>query len=147
MSFYLLLVIFHFLVIYLYILYLFVIILFSSGQDCGLLRPPPNGWIFGSKTTHPHSVIFSCGVGFTLDGSSERTCLRNGSWSGQQPKCRRKTMIDSLLSVIMIFVIHLRSDCMRERVPLQLLQVADVFFFLLTVIAKAPNMTCLKKYI
>lgn len=29
---------------------------------------------------------------------------------------------------------------MRERV----LQVADVFFFLLTVIAKAPNMTCLK---
>lgn len=92
MSFYLLLVIFHFLVIYLYILYLFVIILFSSGQDCGLLRPPYNGWIFGSKTTHPHSVIFSCGVGFTLDGSSERTCLRNGSWSGQQPKCRRKTM-------------------------------------------------------
>ncbi|XP_020615812.1 CUB and sushi domain-containing protein 3-like isoform X2 [Orbicella faveolata] len=57
------------------------------GQDCGLLPTPHNGWILGSKTTHPHWVDFICDRGFTLEGSSKRSCLRNGSWSGQQPKC------------------------------------------------------------
>ncbi|KAL9989269.1 hypothetical protein ACROYT_G003802 [Oculina patagonica] len=58
-----------------------------QGGNCGPLLPPDNGWMFGSQTTHPHSVIFSCGPGYRLVGPSERTCLRNGSWSGQQPKC------------------------------------------------------------
>ena len=79
-------------------LYLFIKILFSSGQDCGLLRIPHNGWMFGSKTTHPNNVSFTCGLGFTLDGSSERMCLRNGSWSGQQPKCLRKIMCLPILN-------------------------------------------------
>lgn len=61
--------------------------IFVVGQDCGKLAPPEHGWIFGSKTTHPNSVFFNCGASYTLVGSSKRTCLINGSWSGQQPRC------------------------------------------------------------
>ncbi|XP_068694975.1 sushi, von Willebrand factor type A, EGF and pentraxin domain-containing protein 1-like isoform X1 [Montipora foliosa] len=57
------------------------------GVDCGLLSPPENGWMFGSKTSHPHNVSFTCRTGYRLVGSSQRTCLRNGLWSGEQPIC------------------------------------------------------------
>lgn len=58
-----------------------------QGEDCGKLLPPENGWMFGSDTSHPSVIVFSCARGYSLEGSTERTCLRNGSWSGQQPKC------------------------------------------------------------
>ena len=118
-----------------------VIIPFSSGQDCGLLRPPHNGWIFGSETTHPHSMMFSCGSGFTLDGSSERTCLRNGSWSGQQPKCLRKTICPTILNLLILndgFSAFGDNDVLNtfkiwlceRKDSLKLRQVADVCFLL-----------------
>ena len=41
----------------------------------------------GSKTSYPHNVSFTCRSGFILVGSSQRTCLRNGTWSGEEPTC------------------------------------------------------------
>ncbi|KAJ7383495.1 hypothetical protein OS493_027659 [Desmophyllum pertusum] len=58
-----------------------------QGMECSEVRPPANGWLFGRDFTHPHSVIFSCGKGFRLVGTSQLTCLKNGSWSDQQPNC------------------------------------------------------------
>lgn len=58
-----------------------------QGEDCGKLLPPDNGWMYGSDTSHPSEVLFRCGPGYSMVGSSQRTCLRNGSWSGQQPRC------------------------------------------------------------
>lgn len=57
------------------------------GADCGQLSPPENGWMSGSKTSYPHNVSFTCRSGFLLVGSSQRTCLRNGTWSGEEPTC------------------------------------------------------------
>ncbi|XP_015755016.1 PREDICTED: sushi, von Willebrand factor type A, EGF and pentraxin domain-containing protein 1-like isoform X3 [Acropora digitifera] len=57
------------------------------GADCGQLSPPENGWMSGSKTSYPHNVSFTCRSGFILVGSSQRTCLRNGTWSGEEPTC------------------------------------------------------------
>jgi len=65
-------------------------IAYILGMDCGLLSPPEHGWMFGSKTTHPHNVSFTCRTGYRLVGPTQRTCLRNGSWSGYQPKCLGK---------------------------------------------------------
>ena len=72
---------------------------FSLGTDCGQLSPPENGWMSGSKTSYPHNVSFTCRSGFILVGSSQRTCLRNGTWSGEEPTClgivksKEKTLI------------------------------------------------------
>ena len=35
-------------------------------------------------------VAYACYGGFRLEGPSTRTCLKNNSWSGSQPKCISK---------------------------------------------------------
>lgn len=72
-------------------------ILLFIGEDCGKLLPPENGWMLGSDTSHPSKVLFKCAPGYSRVGSSQRTCLRNGSWSGQQPRCLRKIYCIPLL--------------------------------------------------
>ena len=59
----------------------------TTAKDCGALQTPVNGSSFGSKTTYPNEMQFSCDVGFVLSGSSARRCLANGSWSGEAAVC------------------------------------------------------------
>ena len=34
-----------------------------------------------------HIARYTCSTGYTLEGSSSRTCLAGGYWSGHQPSC------------------------------------------------------------
>ncbi|XP_067041101.1 sushi, von Willebrand factor type A, EGF and pentraxin domain-containing protein 1-like [Acropora muricata] len=38
-------------------------------------------------TTTDSTVRFQCNVGFVLKGASKRTCLADGTWSGEPPRC------------------------------------------------------------
>lgn len=55
--------------------------------ECGPLPVPINGSSSGDSTVFPNSVQFSCDPGFILNGSSKRTCLANGIWSGLSTLC------------------------------------------------------------
>ncbi|XP_016400283.1 CUB and sushi domain-containing protein 1-like, partial [Sinocyclocheilus rhinocerous] len=61
-----------------------------SGDSAGLCGDPGipvHGIRLGEEFTVGSIVRFSCEPGYVLKGSSERTCLANGSWVGIQPEC------------------------------------------------------------
>ena len=64
--------------------------------DCGSLLPPLNGWLYGSETTYPHRLLFSCNRGYSLVGPSQIMCMNNGSWSQKQPSCIGRSRISYL---------------------------------------------------
>ncbi|XP_070554572.1 sushi domain-containing protein 2-like [Ptychodera flava] len=55
--------------------------------SCGFLEAPANGSTAVEKIIEGGTAFYYCNEGFTLVGSDMRTCLRNGSWTGQQPLC------------------------------------------------------------
>ncbi|XP_042741140.1 CUB and sushi domain-containing protein 2 [Lagopus leucura] len=61
----------------------------SGGNQgvCGDPGIPSHGIGLGDEFGVDSVVRFSCEPGYTLRGSSERTCQANGSWSGVQPEC------------------------------------------------------------
>uniref|UniRef100_A0A8C3LRI7 CUB and Sushi multiple domains 2 n=1 Tax=Chrysolophus pictus TaxID=9089 RepID=A0A8C3LRI7_CHRPC len=61
----------------------------SGGSQgvCGDPGIPSHGIGLGDEFGVDGVVRFSCEPGYTLRGSSERTCQANGSWSGVQPEC------------------------------------------------------------
>uniref|UniRef100_A0A8C1ZS09 CUB and Sushi multiple domains 1 n=1 Tax=Cyprinus carpio TaxID=7962 RepID=A0A8C1ZS09_CYPCA len=63
---------------------------YCSGDNpgfCGDPGIPPHGSRLGEEFRHKSLLRFTCEAGYVLIGSSERTCLQNGSWSGTQPVC------------------------------------------------------------
>nr|XP_048681763.1 CUB and sushi domain-containing protein 2 isoform X3 [Caretta caretta] len=59
----------------------------GSQGTCGDPGIPSHGIRLGNEFGVDSMVRFSCEPGYTLRGSSERTCHANGSWSGSQPEC------------------------------------------------------------
>eukprot|EP00118_Oscarella_pearsei_P002855 m.11939 g.11939 ORF g.11939 m.11939 type:complete len:2352 (+) comp23692_c0_seq4:198-7253(+) len=57
--------------------------------DCGSLNAPRYGSFSGSSTTYGSRITFSCNSGYSLSGSSARSCQSSGRWSGTQPTCNR----------------------------------------------------------
>ena len=49
-----------------------------------------NGTLSGDLTVFPNSVFFHCDPGFVLQGSSERACQANATWSGSSSVCEGK---------------------------------------------------------
>ncbi|XP_017711711.1 PREDICTED: fibulin-7 isoform X2 [Rhinopithecus bieti] len=56
--------------------------------SCPALNAPTDGRKFGSKYLVDHEVHFACNPGFRLVGPSSVVCLPNGTWTGEQPRCR-----------------------------------------------------------
>ncbi|XP_027021418.2 CUB and sushi domain-containing protein 1 isoform X3 [Tachysurus fulvidraco] len=54
---------------------------------CGDPGVPPHGSRLGEEFRVRSLLRFTCEAGYMLRGSSERTCLQNSSWSGNQPVC------------------------------------------------------------
>lgn len=59
--------------------------------NCETLSTPTNGKKVGSSTVYGQSIAFSCLNGYSLSGSTTRTCQADGMWSGTQPTCHGET--------------------------------------------------------
>ena len=50
----------------------------------------PAGVLNGNLNVSSSTVIYSCDLGFSLNGSANRTCQEDGSgWTGTDPSCSR----------------------------------------------------------
>ncbi|KAM8809301.1 fibulin-7 [Eudromia elegans] len=56
--------------------------------SCPDLQAPVDGQKFGTKYLVDHEIHFTCNPGFELLGSSMRMCQANGSWTGEEPRCK-----------------------------------------------------------
>ena len=53
---------------------------------CNLLPSPLSGNV--TITPNLTSALYTCDIGYTIDGLTERSCSDNGAgWSGVQPAC------------------------------------------------------------
>ena len=57
---------------------------------CPPLSPPRNGSISSNNRTYNSMVIFSCNVGFELQGSNSTKCLPNRTWREHKTSCSCK---------------------------------------------------------
>lgn len=64
---------------------------------CEILEDPNNGNVTFNDTGIGSVAIYSCGLGFTLQGSANRTCQQqnpdaNVTWSGSAPTCESELL-------------------------------------------------------
>ncbi|XP_026177714.1 sushi domain-containing protein 2 isoform X2 [Mastacembelus armatus] len=55
--------------------------------SCGWLPTPRNGRKNGTHYVKGNTLNFSCNDGYKLYGTAQRTCLDDGTWTGEQPYC------------------------------------------------------------
>ena len=72
------------------ILWLFLLSV-AGNTTCSRLSSPSNGVVRFSSSflTAGTTARYFCVSGYSLVGSSSRTCLSSGLWSGGSPFCRR----------------------------------------------------------
>ena len=67
--------------------------------DCGTPRSLSNGQRRYSSTTFGSTVTYTCNKGYRMTaGTSSRTCLFGGRWSGSHPTCSRKSTLCHFIS-------------------------------------------------
>lgn len=57
--------------------------------DCGQLSNPEFGFVFFSTSTYSSQAKYSCRPGYTINGTSVRTCDDTGNWTNLAPTCER----------------------------------------------------------
>ena len=55
--------------------------------SCGTLTSPTNGSVTVPSTTYGSIANYSCNVGYSLTGSTTRTCGADGNWTNTAPTC------------------------------------------------------------
>ena len=63
-------------------------ILIATPVQCGQLINPTNGQVTVSGTIEGSTASYTCNEGFTLSGSTSRTCGSDGAWRPAAPICR-----------------------------------------------------------
>ena len=56
-------------------------------EECSDLEDPANGTV--TVTMPLAHAIYTCDKYYQLSGDQTRTCLSNGTWSGEEPTCLR----------------------------------------------------------
>ena len=58
-------------------------------EQCQAPPPVEHAYIAPSKSMHNQgsTVHYTCQVGYTLEGSDQRTCGSNGVWTDEEPSC------------------------------------------------------------
>ena len=65
---------------------------FCVGESCGQPASPSNGHVNTSAgVLFEDKAVYSCDVGYMLNGLAERTCQAGGQWSGGVPTCESET--------------------------------------------------------
>ncbi|KAK2838016.1 hypothetical protein Q5P01_015228 [Channa striata] len=92
--------------------------------SCGWLPSPRNGKKNGTHYVEGITLSFYCNEGYKLYGSSQRTCLNDGTWTGGQPSCLTDGhlgmvlgalgSISTLVIMVVTIVLHNRKQH-RER--------------------------------
>lgn len=67
---------------------------------CGDPGTPENGRKLGVTYSVNSKVYFDCDLGYELEGSADRKCQLNGTWTGIQPVCKGKVSKICLLSTL-----------------------------------------------
>ncbi len=64
------------------------LVAYSTAINCGHLTDPANGQVdTSSGTIFGSTATYSCDSGYTLSGSSSRTCEDDGLWTQSEPVC------------------------------------------------------------
>ncbi|XP_044053587.1 sushi domain-containing protein 2 isoform X2 [Siniperca chuatsi] len=67
---------------------------------CGWLPTPRNGKKNGTFYLEGNTLSFTCNEGHILYGSTERTCLDDGTWTGDQPHCITDNNVGFVLGAV-----------------------------------------------
>ena len=65
--------------------------------DCGFLVAPVFGEVNLTDTTFGSVAGYSCGRGYSINGTTMRVCEGSGKWSGTMPLCIRKIVVPTML--------------------------------------------------
>ncbi len=75
----------------------------TAAVVCPVLSPPENGFFIQNVCNNQFNS--ACGVrcltGFDLQGDGIRLCQPDGTWSGVQPSCEGKTLLDLMTSQVL----------------------------------------------
>lgn len=55
--------------------------------QCDALTSPENGLVNISTNGSASIALYTCVSGYTLEGDAQRSCLTDGSWNLEQPRC------------------------------------------------------------
>ncbi|XP_034548771.1 sushi domain-containing protein 2 [Notolabrus celidotus] len=69
-------------------------------SSCGRLPTPRNGKKNGTHYLEGDTLSFTCSKGYILYRSTERTCLQDGTWTGEQPQCVTDDNVGFVLGAI-----------------------------------------------
>ena len=74
--------------------------------DCGPLSNPSNGWVhIAPNTLLGGQALYRCKLGYELSSDDDRTCQRDGHWSGSAPTCNRK-INDYIIAYNLYYILY-----------------------------------------
>ena len=86
---------------------------FNCTERCSELESPANGQVVvDTSSSQPIQAHYSCDTGYTLVGSTTRTCLTTGAWTGVKPICPWRIAEDDSdkvgknLNVLSLNIVH-----------------------------------------
>ena len=84
---------------------------FYTAVQCPLLSDPDNGQVTLESTVFLSVATYSCNEGFILNGDETRTCQSDEQWSGNDPTCERKNIINSIFLCSYYFDFYTAVQC------------------------------------
>ena len=63
---------------------------FFAEQQCELLRDPVHGEVHQTGRYLGDRAIYTCSAGWEIVGAEERVCQADGTWTNQEPFCKKR---------------------------------------------------------